>query len=963
MQTYLNLNKAAFIVINVFLKPSTVFWISILTLSLIHVSFCQTNLEWSTYHGGISADAFRDLTIDQSGFLYAIGSTTSDNQIATTNASQSSKSGGSDAFVAKYNQDGQLIWSTYVGGNGDDYGQAITIDRNGFVIITGLTFSDREISTSGVHQQNYGGGGDAFIAKMTADGNLVWQSYFGGEAFDFANDVETDQAGNILCTGWTMSTTQIASTNALRSINAGNEDIFIAKFDPAGQRTWSTYYGGSEAERGLQIGVDINNSIIISGWVQSPDQFNTPDAHQPNYGGGTSDNFILKLSESGLLQWATYYGGTANEYIDAMYVNEAGEIFVAGASDSDAGIAAAGAFQVARSGDFDIFVGKFSASGVRQWATYYGGEGIENVYKLIQKPNNDLVLTGFTNSNEMATPDSYQANIQGGFDIILANFGESGQLQNAIYFGGPQDDFGYGVVTDRSDNIYIVGYTNGSTNLSTTGAHQMAYGGNPQDGVIAKFATCTPFDIAIAGNFVLCQGEDISLSVTPYTNAIWRGPNGFMSNLPTIVIPEITSQNAGTYTVTVTNQHGCTATSSQTIMVNRLPIAIASSNSPVCNGSDIMIQVSGGTSYQWEGPQDFHSVVQNPVISSSTLSMAGLYTVTVTDQNGCSQITTSNVLVLTGENVEIFSNSPVCAGDTLTLDASAGQGFIWNGPNAFFSREAMPKIATTTSAHSGNYTLTVTHQNGCSAMINVSVAIKDKPIAQIEGDTAICQGESLVLNTSNIGNVIWSTGSTNKMIEISPLLSTEYQLIVNENNCIDTAYHVVLVNPLPQLLLTSDHSEVSSGETTRLHVVGADDYQWSSHNDLSCFSCAEPIATPLETQTYCVRGETNGCSAEECITITIKDLCKMDLPNIISPNGDQLNDVWCSLEKDCISSQHLQIYDRWGNLHYTTSGAEVCWNPIISNPNLQPQVLTYLLRTTSKNHQEEYFTGTVTLIK
>ncbi|HMP30013.1 MAG TPA: gliding motility-associated C-terminal domain-containing protein, partial [Saprospiraceae bacterium] len=118
-----------------------------------------------------------------------------------------------------------------------------------------------------------------------------------------------------------------------------------------------------------------------------------------------------------------------------------------------------------------------------------------------------------------------------------------------------------------------------------------------------------------------------------------------------------------------------------------------------------------------------------------------------------------------------------------------------------------------------------------------------------------------------------------------------------------------------------------------------------------------------QTTRFCVQGDSAGCMAETCNIVEFIKNCTIEVPNIIKSNNTGFNSNWCSLKKDCFTNQELFVYDRWGNLLYTTSGEEVCWSPTSLDANFQNQVFTFLLKTTNEDSATKYYSGTITLVK
>src|SRR5450756_2524374 len=221
--------------------------------------------------------------------------------------------------------------------------------------------------------------------------------------------------------------------------------------------------------------------------------------------------------------------------------------------------------------------------------------------------------------------------------------------------------------------------------------------------------------IAIAGsNSPVCVGNTINLTSSGGTGYSWSGPNGFTSSAQNQSIPNANTAKAGTYTVTVTAATGCTATNTTSVIVNPLPIAIAGSNSPVCEGTTINLTSSGGTGYSWSGPDGFTSNKQNPPINNATTAAAGAYKVTVTAATGCTATNTTSVIVNASPiaSITITDNSGIanndgiiCYGAKATLTASDGTGYI-------YSWSSGETTASITKGTAGTYTVTVTNANG-----------------------------------------------------------------------------------------------------------------------------------------------------------------------------------------------------------------------------------------------------------
>jgi hypothetical protein len=401
--------------------------------------------------------------------------------------------------LGSYNKNEILIidpivrhWGTYYGGIGSELGNSCATDTNGNVYLAGITKSSTRIVTTGAHQTSFAGDWDAFLVKFNSSGVRQWGTYYGGAADDRGSSCAIDDSGNVYLAGRTESTTGIATTGAHQTSFAGDWDAFLVKFNSSGVRQWGTYYGGTANDQSLSCATDVTGNVYITGQTNSTTGIATSGAHQTTYGGGNYDACLVKFNSSGVRQWGTYYGGTADDGGSSCTADTNGNVYLAGGTQSTTGIATTGAHQTTYGGAFvDAFLVKFNSSGVRQWGTYYGGTANDHSLSCATDASGNVYITGQTNSTTgIATSGAHQTSF-GGRDhkAFLAKFDSSGVRQWGTYYGGTAVDVGSSCATDTNGNEYLAGFTRSTTGIATTGAHQTTYGGGNYDVFLVKFTS------------------------------------------------------------------------------------------------------------------------------------------------------------------------------------------------------------------------------------------------------------------------------------------------------------------------------------------------------------------------------------------------------------------------------------------------------------------------------------------
>jgi uncharacterized protein (TIGR03437 family) len=501
-------------------------------------------LAYSTYLGGTGNEVATAVATDNSGNVYMTGVTTSQT-LPVKAAARVAYGGGTtslvagDAFVAKFDSKGTLVYLTYLGGSRDDFATALAVDASGNAWVTGGTSSTNFPVTANAYQKTMAGVGgndvvqlgDAFLAKLGPAGDLQYATYFGGRLDDYASGIALDGSGAIYITGSTHSTDfpVTAAAYQARSHGGGGEpgfpryggipfsagEAFVAKFNPAGtQLVFSTYLGGAQDDLAMGIAVDAAGSAYVTGSTLSADFPTTAGAYQRvNNGADTfnniffnfGDGFITKFSPDGSsLVYSTLLGGRGDDVSASIVVDSSGNAIVTGSTSSQDFPTTAGAYQRSSRGPFiapvadqlfgDAFVTKLNATGSGLvFSTYLGGTGDDAAFRIALDAGGNIYIAGFTDSPDFPTTrDAVQARFGGGGmqnehqdfgDAFLVKLDPTGSnLLFGTFLGGSADDAAVGMALDRSGNAFLVGNTVSSNFPTTAAPLQKTYGGGNMNG-------------------------------------------------------------------------------------------------------------------------------------------------------------------------------------------------------------------------------------------------------------------------------------------------------------------------------------------------------------------------------------------------------------------------------------------------------------------------------------------------
>jgi len=538
-------------------------------------------LLYSTYLGGSNLDFGWAIAVDSEGAAYVTGYTWS-TDFPTHNAYQGSMPGLYNIFITKVNSSGDaLVYSTYLGGSGDDYACGIAVDSQGAAYVTGRT-TCADFPTQNPIQGTYGGELDVFITKINSSGDaLVYSTYLGDSDRDYGYDIKVDSQSAAYVTGETWSA-DFPTQNPIY-LNQGGIDAFITKVNSSGSAlVYSTYLGGSGLDYGLGIAVDTQGAAYVSGYTESTD-FPTLNPIQGT-NAGFSDIFITKVNSSGsALVYSTYLGGSDDDsavgpekdWGGSIAVDSEGAAYVTGETLS-VDFPTQNPIQGTNAGGKDVFITKVNSSGsALVYSTYLGGSEKDWGDDIAVDAQGAAYVTGGTWSVDFPTQSPFQETYPGGGEVFITKINSSGDAHvYSSFLGGSNTDDGWSIAVDSDGATYVTGETD-STDFPTQNPIQGSCAGGIDAFITKLYFTCSLTITAGSGGITDPSpgtynhdyGAEITITATPnsgYTFSGWTGdvPSGQENDNPITITMDsdksVTANFVRPYTLTIAAGSGGT---------------------------------------------------------------------------------------------------------------------------------------------------------------------------------------------------------------------------------------------------------------------------------------------------------------------------------------------------------------------------------------------------------------------
>lgn len=651
---------------------------------------------WSTQFGGSSDDYGYAVVYDAQNLLYLAGGTLS-SDLPVFNGFQQTKAGASgtmDGFLVQISISGQPGWGTFLGGNLDDIVYAACADPFGRVVVAGGTGSLNFPQFNST--QTFAGNTDCFVSQFNSFGQLQWSTLAGGSGVDMALSVDADSLGAIFAGGYSRSTDFPVSTGAWQTSSGGSEDMVVLRYDGAGQRIWSTYLGGSDADRLLSLSTQPTGKLLLGGYTEG-NQFPALNGYQ-NSSQGQDDGLVLWMNDDGTLAYSTYLGGAAGDYVYAVAgLNDT--LSFAGGLTSSTNFPVWSAWQSTNAGSSqnpatqDIFISRLCLStarlsgtqticagnatlsvqfsGAGPWEVEYSdGSSTQTVTGITQNPwPLSVTPSGSTTYSLIRAWDtqgcgagwvSGQAVVSvvpnlpavqfsgndtlcpGSNGLIQAQFSGSGPW-NMVYSDGTLNFSINGI----SVNPFTFSVTPGSNTTYSPISCQSACGTGSVSGLATFFLSSSTLPTASAsGTYSLCPGAVDSIPIVLTGGGPWElswtdGTQNFTQTGITyspFFIPIVGTNGIQWQPTQILNNCGA-GTASGMALVNTLSLPVAGF-SWVADTFRVQFTDTGNQAqnWNWSFGDAFFSTNQNP---QHTYLNAGTYLVTLIASNSCGSDTLS----------------------------------------------------------------------------------------------------------------------------------------------------------------------------------------------------------------------------------------------------------------------------------------------------------------------------------
>ena len=434
---------------------------------------------------GIATDSSGNVLV--TGYYTAAATIFNQGPSGTVGTTLSNVAGGQDCFVAKYSPAGAVLWAARITGTtaANDNGNAIATDTSGNVVVAGyysaaVTIYNQGPSGSGVVTLPFTAGLDCFVAKYSPAGAVLWAARIASTGADQVYGIATDPSGNVVVIGFYSAAVTIynqgpSGSGVVTLPFTGAQDVFVAKYSPAGDVLWAARIAGSFGDIGYGIATDTSGNVVVTGYYSTVvtifNQGPTGSAGTTLSNAGSQDCFVAKYSSAGAVLWAARIASTANDNGRAIATDSSGNVLVTGLYSAavtiyNQGPSGSGVVTLPFTGAQDVFVAKYSPAGDVLWAARIAGSGTDQGKGIATDTSGNVLVTGFYSAAGTIVYNQGPSGsgvvtlpFTGGNDVFIAKYSPAGAVLWAAQIAGTSTstDQGNAIATDPSGNVLVTG--------------------------------------------------------------------------------------------------------------------------------------------------------------------------------------------------------------------------------------------------------------------------------------------------------------------------------------------------------------------------------------------------------------------------------------------------------------------------------------------------------------------------
>lgn len=883
------------------------------------------SLTFSTFTGSTADNWGFTATPDINGNLFGGGIVFGSGYPLSTGAYDVSYNSGTGSFpmdvgITKYNEAGtNILYSTYIGGSGNETPHSIVCAQNGELYIYGVTSSTNFPMAGTPYDNSHNGGpyelenslefngADIYVARLNANGtSLLSSTYVGGTDTDglntnslhynygdqFRGEIILDNNQNVYISSTTASLnfpTVLASQATLN----GSQDAVIFRLNSSlSTLTWSTYFGGSGLETGNSVTISSNGFVYAAGGTSS---FTLPlsTGNDLSYNGGISDGYVLRLNQSnGQFVSGTFMG--MSEYDQTYFVDTDIDnfVYVYGQTESDWGVSP-GCYGTPNSGQF---VRKYTSDlQTISWSTMIGaahGHVEISPTAFLVSDCYDIYLAGWggilnqngqatfsTSNNFQCTPDGYQLTTNGNNFYVAVLDQDASALKYATFMGGTNSSYNHvdGGTSrfDKSGRIYhaVCGACGGNDYgfTSTPGSWSPTNNSSNCNMATFKFELSTIQAAAAQPAPLICIPQSVyfqnnSTNGNAYS---WDFGDG---NSSTEFEPIYQYTEPGIYDVTlvVYDTNGCFSSDSVTITVTigAFEGGVVQPVSPICPGDSYQFDAFGGVNYSWTPA----NLLNNPNISNPIATIFSTTTFSVVISDSCGSVTVPVTLEVFQSSLSVSPDTSICIGGSVPLNAQSNGTVVWSPPTFLDNPTSLTPITTPDSTIT--YSVTSTSPDGCVNEDSVTVSVYFNPPVPLLPDTVnMCLGGVAAITAGGGNSYSWSPNSfinttSGTTVLVNPPSNQWYYCDVT--NACGTVPDSVWINVIQASIIAGNDTTICPGETALIWASGASTYAWYPSNTVVSSNGNNAVVRPNQSTEYVIIGtDNNGCKDTAFVEVAL----------------------------------------------------------------------------------------------